>query len=206
MILKNYYCYMPEAIPKSLCDNIIKEGKKNKPVKAKTGYNEGGQINDKRNSITSFFSSKSIYKELIPFINLANQKSDWNFQWDFCEPMQYTEYKVGQYYNWHADAWTLPYAETHKNKNFCGKIRKLSMTLSLTSPNRYEGGNLEFDLRDSTDYEDEIEKNNARRVCTEIRPKGSVVVFPSFVWHRVTPITKGIRRSLVMWCLGKPFQ
>ena len=40
----------------------------------------------------------------------------------------------------------------------------------------------------------------------EILPKGSIVVFPSFVWHRVQPVTKGTRYSLVIWNLGYPFK
>ena len=40
----------------------------------------------------------------------------------------------------------------------------------------------------------------------EILPKGSIIVFPSFVWHRVKPVTKGTRYSLVMWNLGYPFK
>ena len=44
------------------------------------------------------------------------------------------------------------------------------------------------------------------KVCEEIRPKGSIIVFPSFLYHQVTPITKGTRYSLVMWVLGRPWQ
>ena len=73
------------------------------------------------------------------------------------------------------------------------------MTVSLTDPEEYEGGDLEFDFRN----EDEASQP---RVCEEIRKKGSVIVFPSFVWHRVKPVTKGIRHSLVCWNLGYPFR
>ena len=44
------------------------------------------------------------------------------------------------------------------------------------------------------------------RKCAEIKQKGSVVVFPSHLWHRVKPVTKGTRYSLVMWNLGYPFK
>ena len=82
-----------------------------------------------------------------------------------------------------------------------GKIRKLSVTVSLTDPKEYKGGELEFDFRDK----DPDKKPNIR-ACTEILPKGSLVVFPSFVWHRVKPVTKGVRHSLVIWNLGYPFK
>ena len=50
------------------------------------------------------------------------------------------------------------------------------------------------------------ERNTSKRLVTEIRPRGSIIVFPSFVWHRVTPVTKGTRYSLVVWSLGYPFK
>ena len=86
-----------------------------------------------------------------------------------------------------------------KIRNVHGKLRKLSMTVSLTNPDEYEGGDLEFDFRNQ-------DEASQPRICEEIRPKGSVIVFPSFVWHRVKPVTKGIRHSLVCWNLGYPFK
>ena len=73
------------------------------------------------------------------------------------------------------------------------------MTLTLSHEDEYEGGDLEFDLRHNTDVPEKI-------VCKEIKPKGSIVVFPSFVWHRIKPVTKGTRHSLVCWNLGLPFR
>ena len=75
------------------------------------------------------------------------------------------------------------------------------MTVSLTDPKKYQGGELEFDLRNQ-----DPERARNTKLCTEILPKGSIVVFPSFVWHRVKPITKGVRYSLVIWNLGKPYR
>ena len=79
-----------------------------------------------------------------------------------------------------------------------GKIRKLSMTVNLSREDEYEGGNLKFDLG----------PHNKKRYyeCIESRKRGSIIVFPSSTYHQVTPITKGIRHSLVMWALGKPFK
>ena len=75
---------------------------------------------------------------------------------------------------------------------------KLSVTINLSGDENYEGGNLKFDFGPNTQGERFIE-------CTEIRPKGSIIVFPSFTYHQVTPVTKGTRYSLVMWICGKPF-
>ena len=90
------------------------------------------------------------------------------------------------------------------DKNSHGKIRKLSVTISLNDPDEYDGGNLEFDFRNQIDWE----KNKKARIksCAEIRPRGSVIVFPSFCWHRVAPVTRGTRYSLVIWNLGYPFR
>jgi predicted 2-oxoglutarate/Fe(II)-dependent dioxygenase YbiX len=79
-----------------------------------------------------------------------------------------------------------------------GKIRKLSVTISLSDPATYEGGNLKFDL--GPHREDRYHE------CAEIRPRGSIIVFPSHVYHQVTPVTKGTRYSLVAWNLGYPFK
>jgi PKHD-type hydroxylase len=72
------------------------------------------------------------------------------------------------------------------------------MTLCLSDPEEYKGGDMEFAFHDK-------DGDKQPKICEEIRPKGSLIVFPSFVWHRVKPVTKGIRNSLVCWNLGEPF-
>jgi PKHD-type hydroxylase len=78
------------------------------------------------------------------------------------------------------------------------KIRKLSVTVNLTTPGNYVGGNLKFDLGPHAP--------KRYHVCKEIRPRGTIIVFPSHLYHQVTPVTKGTRYSLVMWNLGHPFR
>jgi len=129
---------------------------------------------------------------------MANQMAGWNFQWDWTESCQFTIYKKGQYYDWHCDSWDKPYAEEGPTK---GKIRKLSNVVQLTDPKEYEGGELEFDFRQY-----DPDKKRKTQIAKEIAPKGSIIVFPSFVWHRVKPVTKGVRYSLVNWNLGWPFK
>jgi PKHD-type hydroxylase len=72
------------------------------------------------------------------------------------------------------------------------------VTLSLSDEKDYSGGELEFDFKNN-------DKKNRVSKCKEIKTKGSIIVFPSFVWHRVCPVTKGERNSLVIWNLGNPF-
>lgn len=79
------------------------------------------------------------------------------------------------------------------------KVRKISMTVNLTDPKNYAGGNLKFDLGAHAG-------NKRFKVCEEIRPMGSIIIFPSFTYHCVTPVTRGTRYSLVLWSLGRPWQ
>ena len=85
------------------------------------------------------------------------------------------------------------------NIHMWDKVRKISMTVNLTDPKNYAGGNLKFDLGAHAG-------KKRFKVCEEIRPQGSIIIFPSFTYHCVTPCTRGTRYSLVLWSLGKPWQ
>jgi PKHD-type hydroxylase len=157
----------------------------------------------KRKSDIVWMNDRWIYKEIHPYIHEANAKAGWNFEWDWSESCQFTKYGVGQYYGWHCDSWNKAYDKPDEPESH-GKIRKLSVTISLNDPDEYVGGNLEFDFRNGHDWE--RNKKKAIKSCNEIRPRGSIIVFPSFCWHRVAPVTKGTRYSLVIWNLGRPFK
>jgi len=198
MNISNYYWYFTSAIPPKICDDIIRYGLSKSESMARTGgygdkeltKNEIKDMKRKRNSDLVWLNDTWIYKELHPYIHQANRDAGWNFEWDRSESMQFTKYKLNQYYDWHCDGWD--------------KIRKLSMTCQLTDGSEYEGGELEFDFRNYDPHMREETKH--LRKAKEILPKGSIIVFPSFVWHRVKPVTKGVRYSLVMWNLGYPFK
>ena len=222
MNLKNYYYYFKSALSPKICDEILKYGKLHQPEMAILGGKENQikknknlfkkkdikNIQKKRKSDVVWLSDAWIYKEIHPFIHEANKSAGWNFDWDWSETCQFTKYGVGQYYGWHCDSESEPYNKPQNTDGTYppdhGKIRKLSVTVSLSEPSEYVGGNLEFDFRNSTDIE--WKKGKSTKECIEIRPRGSIVVFPSFVWHRVTPVTKGTRYSLVIWNLGYPFK
>ena len=216
MNLKNYYYYFQSALSPKLCDDILNYGKKHQSEMAVTRggddiIKEKGKldkknlknIQKKRKSDIVWMNDRWIYNEIQPYINDANRLAGWNFDWDWSESCQFTKYGVGQYYGWHCDSWEVPY-NNPQNKQTHGKIRKLSVTISLSDPKEYEGGNLEFDYRNSVDWE--RNKTAGIHTCTEIRPRGSIIIFPSFVWHRVSPVTKGVRHSLVLWNLGFPWK
>ena len=208
MNLTNYYWWFKSVIPPKVCDDIIKYGLSKKESMARTGgfvdrelsEKEIKDLKKKRNSDLVWLDDTWIYKEIHPYVHEANARAKWNFQWERSEACQFTKYKLNQYYDWHCDSWDTPYDSPNTPQH--GKIRKLSMTCQLTDGSEYEGGELEFDFRNNEPYT--TEKN--LRQAKEILPKGSIIVFPSFVWHRVKPVTKGVRYSLVVWSIGDPFK
>ena len=211
MNLENYYYFFKEALTPRFCDEIIKYGKSQQEQLALTGgqtdkLKDGKPLSEedlkdlkkKRDSNIVWLSEPWIYRELHGYVHEANRRAGWNFEWSFSEACQFTKYKLNQFYGMHADSWNQPY-NNPANPDTHGKIRKLSMTCSLSDPSEYEGGQLQFQFRNQDDP-------TITRNCTEILPRGSIVVFPSAVWHCVTPVTKGTRYSLVMWSLGYPFK
>ena len=211
MNLSNYFWYFKSVIPPRICDDIIKYGLSKKEGLARTGgfgdkklsKDQIQNMKKKRNSDITWLNDTWIYKEIQPYVHIANKNAGWNFDWDFSESCQFTKYKLNQYYDWHCDSWDKPY-DKPDDKNTHGKIRKLSMTCQLTDGSEYEGGELEFDFRNYAPHMRDEAKHLIK--AKEILPKGSIVVFPSELWHRVKPVTKGIRYSLVVWHLGYPFK
>jgi len=208
MNLKNHYWYFTSVLSPKFCNEIIEYGKRNQEEFARTGGFKGKdlskdqikEIKKKRNSNIVWMNDQWIYKEILPYVHAANRNAGWNFNWDYSESCQFTKYNPGQYYGWHCDSWNEPYADKDNPDTF-GKIRKLSVTCSLSDPSEYKGGELEFNFNDP----EKTKKQNIRK-CVEILPKGSICVFPSFVWHRVCPVKKGTRHSLVIWNLGESFK
>ena len=114
---------------------------------------------------------------------------NWQFyQFDlhgFCEDFQYTVYhgveEGGGHYSWHQDCGGKTIAP-----------RKLSIVMQLSDPAEYEGGELQI-------------MSGAEPLVVD-KAMGKTVVFPSYMLHRVTPVTKGVRRSLVAWITGPSFK
>lgn len=127
-------------------------------------------------------NSRWLYDKIYPLIIHANNDV-WGFTLSSInDSIQYTEYyENGGHYDWHMDMGCYP----HNN-------RKISITIQLSDPDTYEGGNLEFFV------------NNEPWKAP--REQGLAVLFPSYLMHRVTPVTKGTRKSLVLWVGGATFQ
>jgi len=207
MNLENYWYVFQGAIPPRICDDIIAYGEQQAEQTALTGDFNGKLPTDQkdvsklyktRNSSIVWMNDEWIYREIRPYINQANQDAGWNFDWHHSESCQFTKYRETQHYTWHQDSWHKPYSKPRDMTD--GLVRKISVTVSLADGSEYEGGDLEFDLRNRGDSQSVIQTSKEARV------KGSVIVFPSFVWHRVAPVTKGTRYSLVIWNLGFPFK
>ncbi len=100
----------------------------------------------------------------------------------FSERIQYSVYHAseGGHYDWHVDQGLL------------GTRRKLSLTLQLTDPSQYQGGDLQFLAGNLTE--------------TAPRERGMLIAFPSYGVHRVAPVTSGTRKSLVIWITGPRFR
>lgn len=97
------------------------------------------------------------------------------------ERLQYTVYEQGGHYDWHVDHGAAT-----------PEPRKLSLSLQLTDPHRYEGCDLELSYGDG--------------VTSAPRARGTLIAFPSYVLHRVSPIAAGTRKSLVIWASGPDFR
>ena len=218
MNISNYYWYFKSALTPKFCDEVIRYANSQKETMAITGgYGRDRDLNKdplnkqevldlkrKRNSDLVWLNDTWIYKELHPYVHEANKKAGWNYDWERSESCQFTKYKLNQYYDWHCDSWDQPYDRKDPDHPEHGRIRKLSMTCQLTDGSEYNGGELEFDFRN---YDPHMRDESKHKIqCKEILPKGSIIVFPSFVWHRVKPVTSGTRYSLVVWHLGRPFR
>ena len=155
------------------------------------GKVENNQIrSSKLKWIPPLEETQNLYKMLEELIVQANSNF-FNFNIiGSMEYIQYTEYydfEQGNY-SWHRDGGV----DEPPNSAY----RKLSLTIQLSDPSEYEGGDLEISIP-------QPEKNLILKAPKE---KGKVIIFPSYMWHRVTPVTKGVRKSLVWWVGGTPFR
>jgi len=196
MVLTHSYYYFKQAVPIKTCEKILTACRK-KIIEQATTLDKGINLT-KRDCKIAWINDKWIYDIINPFIHSANKNAGWNFQWNWNEPSQFTIYEKGHYYGWHTDQdHTLL---KHSSKNINGKIRKLSLTLQLTDKTKYEGGDFQFRwIKDGT--------KGSLNIITidDAKDIGTIIIFPSFTWHQVLPITKGKRESLVNWSVGKPF-
>jgi len=125
--------------------------------------------------------TKWLFVKLMKLIQSTNN-IHWNFDLVMArEPIQYTEYTDDGHYDWHIDA-----GGGYMNQ------RKVSVSVLLSDPNEYDGGDLQI--------------WPGGEIKTAEKVLGGVTLFPSCLLHRVTPVTKGVRKSLVFWVGGIPYR
>lgn len=136
-------------------------------------------------------NSNWLFKKIIQCINEVNV-NNYGYILKFVEDLQFAEYtsQTKGFYSKHTDC-----GDKYGIENFVD-IRKLSFSIQLSTPDEYEGGELKFYTRKKSLYTKEMEGDVAKK------EKGTITFFPSFILHEVTPVTKGIRYSLVSWVQG----
>ena len=156
-----------QLIPKEVCELLIKEGLDRPQLNAGIGKNN--ETSKGRSTKISFIGNEIVQKYIETMV-VTNYK---NYTVTEREDLQFATYNVGDFYGLHKDA-----DETNN--------RILSVSVQLSDPSEYKGGNLIFD------YDRHPIENK----------QGSMIIFPSNLYHEVEPVTKGTRYSLVQWYKG----
>jgi PKHD-type hydroxylase len=176
----NYY-YFTEAFTPEEIKKIIDIGEKYPKQTATTVGSDSEGVSDYRISEISWLPENPetswIHDKFADYAIIANNAM-WDFDiWGFGDGLQYTKYfGDGGHYDWHVDL-----GPGISN-------RKLSCVLQLSTPEEYEGGQLQI--------------NPGGNIIEVPKGLGTMVFFPSFLLHRVTPLTGGVRKSLVTWFRG----
>ena len=194
----------PQAIPKVECKKLLNYCLKNSDFAdasvIKSGYSDvteegdvekGETKHETRKTAVSFITDReNLMNELVwGFIRQANAEF-FKYKLEYFQAIQFARYQDGGHYDWHQDA---------SPQDLANEGRKLSLTFSLTDDTEYDGGLLQFYNGDKPydDKDHDVER--------DIKSVGTVIVFDSRDWHRVTPVTKGVRYSIVCWTVGPNF-
>ena len=226
-MLYNTYCSItPNFLSREDIDYIHGYASKLETIDARIGFKskdedaagntDGNTDNKIRQSTNKWLDhndpefNQELKKKIFDGMMAANQMSGWNYDINDMETWQYTYYKhqpdlpTGDFYTWHTDAGADPYPN--------GQIRKLSASIQLSDPDDYEGGhfqwiehckpfdNLKFQSQDIS--ADDL----VQTAPFSGKELGSLLVFPSWLHHQVTPVTRGVRQSLVIWNTGWPLK
>ena len=171
------------------CQDIINMGHQQKTEEAQVGHKEkpGGTYDTKMRITTISWIPFKAMPDMYRIIEKAMLQVNGNhFGYEgmrLTEIAQFTEYPKGGFYDWHMDA--------EMNCQFEPPVRKISMTILLSDPSEFTGGDLEF----------MAEGNKPPQLL-----QGQAIFFCSILRHRVSKVKKGRRQSLVMWFGGPPFK
>ena len=160
----------------------------------KTAFSDGVVLNQEVNASSNrasqirWIESPELKRLFDPIVADVSKANDWNFALSHSEHFQHARYGIGGKYDWHVDQHPHP----HK---LDGLIRKVSFTLFLNDG--YEGGELDLEVGSP--------RLENRCATFKDRAPGTMVFFLGDVWHRVRPVTSGVREALVGWYLGPPY-
>lgn len=177
------------AIPSDGIDSIHSIAKLHDEVTATVGgYDPSLNTSYRRSSIRWIDANKhQDLKQLLWWYFCHANKMSFGFDICHLDEIQYTTYDSSNLgtYDWHIDtSWA----------NATAYDRKLTLVLQLSDPDSYEGGDFEID------------SNHPQPDPAILRRQGSIIIFPSPLRHRLAPVTKGIRNSLVAWAEGPKFR
>lgn len=195
MRLKYPMWHWRRALTEEDCEKVVAVGDALHRQQAQVGMAKP-EVTEARDSEVAWIprdeEQRWIYDMLGEFVNEANDRA-WGWALSDLEPIQYTVYKPGGHFVWHTDQSRTPRPG--------GMIRKVTAVVSLSGASDYEGGGFELEIpvTGPDEVEDRIHKMEF------LRTRGAVLVFPSFLYHRVIPLTAGTRKSLVAWCQGPRF-
>ena len=179
-MLNNYYWLFDSVLDKDFCNYVVKSTDWNSTELAKVGQ-EGVNEAKRITKIVWQEIGKPIGCVAQHYVCTANMLAKWNYDLTNFEDVQMSKYMDQGHYDWHMD--------TFEPQN--GTQRKLSCSILLNDPAEFEGGKFEFNIDDSKTID---------------LKQGSILVFPSFLKHRVTPVTSGTRYSAVIWAYGPTFR
>ena len=178
-----FFAYVSDAFTKEECEKIIAIGK-NKGLIEATVVGTAAEHQVRKSKVSWLFPSDDtewIFRKVTDIVLQVNEQF---FRFDIHginEGLQFTNYVApGNKYGKHVD------------RGVNNSVRKLSVSVQLTDPKEYEGGDLCL-------YGNE-------KATPMDKKQGTLIVFPSYTLHEVTPVTKGERNSLVTWVTGKPFK
>ena len=172
-----------DAFDEEFCNAVA-----NTPIPFLEGEVSGGSDVMRKSQVSFFhgyFQNPAVFQVVLPFIHKVNQET---FKFDLInlETLQLTKYDEAD------QGFYKPHADTD-NPDEYGMQRKLSFTIQLTDPTKYQGGRLVFP--DVPDYDP-----------STALVQGTAIVFPSYLLHGVEPVTSGVRHSLVGWVRGPEFR
>lgn len=173
----------PRLLTGEECDRIVALAREHGTVKGGTG--EAMDESDVRSSDICFLwpddNTAWVFQRLQQLAEQLNRSYQFDLRGLF-EGVQIAHYdgSAGGHYDWHMDLGTGPFS-----------ARKLTLAVQLSDPESYQGGEVEF---------------TSARLQPEAQRQGAAVIFPSYMTHRVKPVTEGERWSMVCWISGDAFR